>query len=189
MIFESNTRTRNVCIIHGYGTNTSECFYNWLKLELEKLGFNVELPNLPNENNPICDEQVKYIMDNYPDKKDIIIGHSFGSCVAMKLVENLNYKIDSLILVSGFIDNNFNEGDEDIEALSNSCDYKFNFKNIKSKSNVYILRPNLDTSVTLNQTKVMSNKFKEPIIFFKEEDDHACGEKEQGILSFIKTII
>lgn len=185
-LFESKSKT--ALIIHGFGTNATECFYPWLKASLEKLGYAVELPNLPNPTDPNCEEQVQYILDNYPSKKDLIIGHSYGAPVAMKLVEELDYKIDSLVLVSGFIDANFNDGDEDIELLEKSCDWNFNFSDIKSKANVYLLRPNLDTAVTLQQTKDMASKFQEPIHYFKEVEDHACGEKEPGILNFIKSI-
>lgn len=177
--------SKTAIIIHGYGVESNDCFYPWLKSELESIGYNVELPKLPNPHNPNVDEQVDYILDNYPSKKNIIIGHSFGCPVAMKLVEKLDYSIDSLFLVCGFTDTNFGDEDDD-EVLINSCDWKFNFSDIKSKTNVYILRPKLDTSVTLNQTKDMSRKFGVPISYFSQIEDHACGSREPELLSFIK---
>jgi hypothetical protein len=59
---------------------------------------------------------------------------------------------------------------------------------IKSKTNVYILRPNIDSSVTLQQTKDMANKFGVRINYFNPVEDHACGVKEPEILKFINNI-
>lgn len=183
-LFSSSKR---VLIIHGYGVNSEGCFYPWLKSELEKMGYVVDLPSLP-DSDPNIDVQIDYIMENYPDKMDIIIGHSLGSVAALKLIEKLDYKIDDLILVSGFIDNNFYEGDEDIDGLANICDWKFNFNHIISKiENIYILRPEVDTSVTTQQTEDLSIALDSPIHIFKQTEDHACGETEPGILNYIKS--
>lgn len=178
---------KRVLLLHGYGTNADSDFHPWLKSELEKLGYVVELPNLPNPNDPNIDEQVKHIIENYTNKKNIILGHSMGCVTALKLIESLDYKIDDLVLVSGFIDNNFYEGDEDIENLANSCDWIFNFDEIKSKvENIHILRPMIDTAVTIEQTKSLSEHLNSPIHTFEQIEDHACGETEPGILNYIK---
>jgi predicted alpha/beta hydrolase family esterase len=174
-------------ILHGYGVTKNDCFYMWLKSKLEKIGYVVEVPSFPDNDNPKADYRVKYILDNYPGKKDLIIGHSFGACVSMKLVEKLNYNFDSLVLVSGCIDAKFNDKEYD-EEIFKACDWKFNFNNIKSKTNVYILRPFKDTGVSLRQTKDMAKAFNEPINFFKEKEDHACGRSEPGIFDFISRL-
>jgi len=188
--FEAKKHRKVALIIHGYGANSEECFYPWLKRKLENLGYKVELPSLPNADRPNADEQVEYILENYPNKKDIIISHSFGTCVAMKLVEKFDYEFDSLFLVAGFIDHNFTFTDEEeIEILSQGCDWEFNFDDIKSKTNVYILRPETDSEISLEQTESLAEAFDEPIHFFKEKEDHACGEKEPEVFKFIKDII
>ena len=62
-LFSSSKR---VLIIHGYGVNSEGCFYPWLKSELEKMGYVVDLPSLP-DSDPNIDVQIDYIMENYPD--------------------------------------------------------------------------------------------------------------------------
>lgn len=174
-------------LIHGYGTNAHSDFHPWLKSKLENAGYIVELPNLPNPDEPLIDEQVNYIIDNYPQPKSIIVAHSLGCVVALKLIEEVDYKVDDLVLVSGFIDTNFGDGDEDIDNLFGICDWKFNFQLIKSRvKRIHILRPEIDTAVTLDQTKKLSKKLGVPIHFFKGVEDHACGKEEPGILNYIK---
>lgn len=187
--YESFSSYGRALLIHGYGTNAQSDFHPWLKRELEKLGYIVELPNLPHPDEPSIDEQVGYIMDNYPQPKKLILGHSLGCVVALKMIEEIDYDVDDLVLVSGFIDTNFNDGDEDIDELLMVCDWKFNYNLIKSKvKRIHVLRPEIDTAVTLEQTKDLSKKLGVPIHFFKGMEDHACGEKEPGILNYIKNL-
>ncbi len=175
-----------VLIIHGYGTNASECFYPWIKNKLISKGFDVELPNLPNDTYPKASDNIKYILNGYPKKKDIIIAHSLGVPTALKMIENLDYSIKSLYLIAGFIDTNFYDGDPDIENLENFCDWKFNFNKIKNKvDNIYVLKPNKDTSVTFKQTLSLSEALDVPIINFRQSGDHACGSVEPEILRII----
>lgn len=173
----------NILIIHGYGVNSDECFYPWLGEELESDGYTVEIPKLPGYK---TDEQVNFILKNYPDKKDIIISHSMGGCVAMKLIEELDYEIKSLYIIAGFIDNNFPEGDEDIENLADACDWEFNFTDIKSKvENIYVIKPSEDSAITSKQTKDLARSLGVRVNTVKVLEDHACGREEQEILNFI----
>lgn len=176
-----------VLIIHGYGATASDCFYPWLKEELENIGYDVELPELPSPFNPKVDDQVKYIQENYPLKKDIIIAHSLGGCVAMKYLEKTEMKTKSLYLLSSFLNFNFYEGDEDIENLKNIFSWKFYFDNIKSKiDNTYVLYPSLDTSVTKKQALEVAESFGTEVSVLECSDDHFCGVQEPEILNFIK---
>lgn len=182
---------KRVLILHGYGAGIDECFYSWLKLELEKLGCIVKLPVLVTTDYPNIADQVEYLINNhYSDAVDIVIGHSLGCVVGMKLAERLDHNMDSLILVAGFVDNYFYSGDDDIERLADCCDWNFDYNKIKSKfKSIHVLKPRIDTSVTNQQTKTLLDKFGVKINLFDAYKDHACGQKEPSILDFIKKII
>ena len=186
---ESFEFDKNVLIIHGYDTESEfdadGCFYPWLKGELEYNGFKVDLPNLPDQKSPNMSKYMEYLLEN-TQKEDIVIGHSLGAPTALKFVESIDYKIKSLYLISGFIDCNFYEGDEDTKGLSDFCNWTFNFDKIRNNvDRIYILRPNNDTSITPEQTKDMSSLIGVPITYFQEKEDHACGKEEPEILKFI----
>jgi len=176
-----------VLILHGYEATASDCFYPWLKEELENIGYEVELPELPSPFNPKIADQVKYIQENYPLQKDIIIAHSLGGCVALKYLEQSEMKTKSLYLLSSFLNFNFYKGDEDIENLKHVFSWKFDFHNIKSKvEDIFVLYPSTDTSVTFKQASEMADAFNTEVITMECSDDHFCGEQEPQILNFIK---
>ena len=175
---------KRALILHGFGTNPDEGFYRNMKLSLSNIGIDVEIPLLPNSSDPNDVDQASSIRDKF----DIVIAHSFGSVTALRYAEG--HKIDRLILISGFIDTNFHEGDPDIENLKNSSTWKFNFKKIISNcKSINILYPFKDSSVTYNQTKDLSKNLKSKILRFKEEVDHACGENEDHLIKLVIKLI
>jgi leucyl-tRNA synthetase len=54
----------NYVLLHGYKGSTANVFIPWLKKELEKHGHKVQVPALPNPNNPTEKDQVKFVLDN-----------------------------------------------------------------------------------------------------------------------------
>jgi predicted alpha/beta hydrolase family esterase len=184
--FIKRSKSKRILILHGYNTTIDECFYKYIGHQLSKMGHIVNIPILPNTDNPNDVEQSKSIHGKY----DIIIGHSFGCVTALKYISNLNYNLESLILISGFIDNKFYKGDPDIINLKNSSDCNFDFKRIKSiVSDIYVLYPNVDTCVTRTQVEKLSKSLGVSINTFNCEEDHACGSKELNLLKFIKSIL
>lgn len=65
-------------ILHGWGGNSQNGWKPWLKNELEKMGYDVIVPDLPNTWEPNLDEQLKFLgqYKNTISKDSIIIGHS-----------------------------------------------------------------------------------------------------------------
>ncbi len=174
---------KKILILHGFGANSNDIFYGHMKNRLSNIG-DVYLPQLPNSDNPNDVVQSNSIKDQF----DIVIAHSFGCVTALRYAEN--HKLNSLILVSGFVDVNFYDGDPDIELLKKSSTWKFNFNKIVSNCDkIWILYPNEDTTVTLSQIQNLSKNLKSPIIRFQEEDDHACGDREDDLIDLVIDLI
>jgi hypothetical protein len=97
---------KNALILHGAGNNSSDNWFPWLKLELEKLGYRVWIPDLPNSNTPILKDWLNAILLNKKwqfDKDSIIISHSAGSTFLLRLLDKLpdSVQIAKAILVAG----------------------------------------------------------------------------------------
>ena len=58
---------------------------------------------LPNSADPTEDEQVSYVLRNFQfDANTVLVAHSLGTVVAMKVLEKLETKIAGLVFVGGF---------------------------------------------------------------------------------------
>jgi len=91
----------NILILHGYRDKGEVGWRAWLKRKLEKDDHNVYVPTLPNSNKPVFEDWMNFIEENHSQILDddlIIIGHSLGGFLSLKLAEN--YKFKKIILVA-----------------------------------------------------------------------------------------
>ena len=67
-------------IIHAWGEGPDSCWYSWLKAELEKRGFDVQVPAMPDTDEPKIEAWVSALKRHVPqpDEQTVLIGHSIG---------------------------------------------------------------------------------------------------------------
>lgn len=94
---------KNAIILQGAGETTESFWLPWLKKELEARGYEVWLPQLPNNNDPDIKKNLPFVLDTGKFTEDtIIIGHSAGCPLILSILENIGVKIRQAILVAGF---------------------------------------------------------------------------------------
>jgi predicted alpha/beta hydrolase family esterase len=88
---ESDAMTRRVFILHGYQGYPEEGWFPWLKLELEKAGYEVALPRMPNPDHPVIAEWIEFIagLVGEPDQGTTLVGHSIGGQAVVRYLERL----------------------------------------------------------------------------------------------------
>jgi uncharacterized protein len=93
-------------IIHGWEGSPDSNWFPWMKNELEKLGFEVIVPQMPNADFPKQDGWLAHMREiiGDVDKNTFLIGHSLGVIAILRFLETLpeNGKIGGAILVAGF---------------------------------------------------------------------------------------
>lgn len=135
---EKKNKKYHYVLIHGYYDATDFAWLMWLKKELEQMGHSVTALDLPNPKNPKIDEQVDFLLDNVSINEDtVLVGHSLGGAVILKLLEKANTKIAKAVFVDSvfkpeFIDKRRIEVEE-------SCDWKFDFEKIKTLSEEFVV--------------------------------------------------
>ena len=124
---------KNAIILHGTGDSPDLFWFPYLKENLEKKGFEVWLPQLPNATKPNLKDWLPFILENGEfTEETVLIGHSAGAQIILSILENSNIKIKQAILVSGYAkplpktENDPKNQDE------------FNWGKIKGKANEFI---------------------------------------------------
>lgn len=154
---------QKVLILYCWLGNKNDNWYPWLQSKLEKKGYDVEIPILPtmNTNLPDMNKMIKMLVDKKCfDKNTIIVGHSLGSLLAMRLAEK--YKLKKLMLVSGW----------DFDDLlvehrlfwKNKIDHKTIKKNVK---NIICITSDNDPYFTPYHTGEMSKRLNSDFIVMK----------------------
>lgn len=167
--------------LHGFMADSQADFHPWLKKELEELGYSIEAPDLPNTNSPTVDEQAAYVLKHCKFSEDtVLVGHSLGTPVALKVLEKLEKPVKKTVLVAPFAQTGFLDHERPFEK---TFDWKFDFEKIKSNAGeVILLRPQNDTAVPQKRSEFIQEKIGGAIINFTAEEDHATGKKEPEIL-------
>jgi uncharacterized protein len=100
---------RNALILHGtdFAKDQKQRLGNWfpwLKKELEKIGYEVWLPELPEAWHPDLDRYWNFLKDFDFNDETIVIGHSSGGAAVFGLLHKLPFdkKIKLAISVAGF---------------------------------------------------------------------------------------
>lgn len=85
------------------GNGPEDHWYPWLKRELERKGYEVWVPQLPETDNPSIAVWVPYILEKGKfTEETVVIGHSAGAAVILALLEEVPVKVKQAILVAGF---------------------------------------------------------------------------------------
>lgn len=149
---------KRVFIIHGWDGYPEEGWFPWLKAELEKNGFQVQVPAMPNTEKPTINEWVQRLskLVGKPDKQTYFIGHSIGCQTILRYLEGLpaNVKTGGVVFVAGW----------------------FTLMNLETEEEKEIAKPWLETTIDLEKVKSHSGKF---IAIFSDDDEVVPADNKE----------
>lgn len=93
---------KNVVILHGTGETPNYMWLPWVKKELEKKGYSVAIPQLPDTDHPTLENWLPAALKETYTEETILIGHSAGGPLQLSVLENINVRIKQAILVAGY---------------------------------------------------------------------------------------
>lgn len=95
---------KRAIIVHGWDGFPEECWFPWLKRELEARGFAVSVPQMPDAAHPHIETWVPKLAEvvGTPDEDLYLIGHSMGVQTIMRYLASINVKIGGFVAVAGF---------------------------------------------------------------------------------------
>lgn len=112
---------KRVIIVHGWDGYPEEGWFPWLKRELEKRGFEVIVPQLPEPENPRIQKWVPALAAavGMPDEQTYFVGHSMGCQAIARYLESLpqGVQVGGAVFVAGFFKRLFGlEDDDEVRA-------------------------------------------------------------------------
>lgn len=168
--------------VHGYYDGVDFAWLLWLKKKLETMGHTVTALNLPNVKEPNIDEQVNFLLNNVTlSKNSVLVGHSLGGAVIMKLLEKAKQKVAKVVFVDCFIHPEFT--DKRRELIEKSCDWNFDYKLIKNLSDEFVvLSDSEETVIERSQHEEMQKLLDARLVITKPLLGHFRGIEEPTVL-------
>lgn len=157
---------KNALILHGTdsGKEQKQRFNNWfpwLQKELEKLGYEVWLPELPEAWHPDLERYWEFLKGFDFNNETVLVGHSSGGAMVFGILQKLEPKIKVKLAISiaGF----YKDDGWNCEGLFSE---KYGWDKIKKQADKIVLywSPN-DPYIKKEQTYYLSEKLDvEPIV-------------------------
>ncbi len=174
---------KRIIIVHGWGGNPQQNWMPLVKKDLEKRGWEVRIPAMPDTKLPKLNRWLSKLDEviGDPDKNLYLVGHSLGCITIMRYLEKLpgNQKIGGVIFLAGFTDG------LNIQEVKTFFETPINFADIKQKADKFVaLHSDNDEYVSLRYGDIFKEKLGAEVII-KHLRDHFSDpkdDKENSIL-------
>lgn len=97
---------KHAVIVHGYKAKPETNWKPWLKAHLEEIGFEVDIPAMPNTDHPEATEWALKLAETVgePNEDVYLVGHSLGCITILRYLESLaaNQTVGACVLIAGF---------------------------------------------------------------------------------------
>lgn len=145
---------KRAIVVHCWGGYPEYCWYPYAKRELEKEGFAVEVPAMPDTDAPSLSKWLPKLKEvvGTPDKDLYLIGHSAGCVTIMKYLQTLSedQKVGGVVLVAGYTH------DLGFDELKNFFETPLNLEKIRSRANHFVvIASDNDPYVPIDQADVL----------------------------------
>ena len=155
---------KRVIIVHQWMAGADGDWRPWLKQELEKLGYKVLVPEMPDTDVPVIEKWVRKLSEvvGRPDKDIYFIGHSIGCQAILRYLETINIPVGGAIFVAGW----------------------FNLKNMEDEETERIAKPWIETPIDYEKVKTVLPK---STLIISENDPYDCFEENKAKFAQIMT--
>lgn len=182
--FDAKDHPRNFILLHGKGSSPKSNFWPWLKEQLERRGHSVQLPELPNSEAPNDEEQADYVQRHCTfGDNTVIIGHSFGGIVAMRLLER-GVQVERLTLLGTPFSGSYLDG---VERPTVTAAVKKGFDGKKIRANakaIVLVYDTEDKTIALPDGEALAALLEGSMFKEKAEQSHFRADIEPRVLQY-----
>lgn len=179
-----------IFLIHGWGGSPESDWFVWAKQELEKRGYEVFVPEMPDTEHPKIELWLKKLSETVKTSRpdDILIGHSIGTLTVIRYLQTLNdnQKVQKVILVAPWQTLTLDES-EDPEVAKPWQEENIDYEKVKTKAGKFIaIFSKDDPSVPFEDNKKYFQEKLNPEIIIKDGMGHFNMTEIPFLLELVK---
>jgi len=155
---------KRVILVHRWSGSPSDDWRPWLKKELEKRGYEVLLPEMPDTDTPVIEKWVHCLTKavGTPDSDTYFIGHSIGCQTILRYLETIDRPVGGAVFVAGW----------------------FNLENLEDDEAKAIAKPWIETPINIEKVKKVLPK---SVLIISEDDPYGALDENKQKFSEIIT--
>ena len=150
---------KRVIIVHRWSGGSHDDWRPWLKVELEKKGYEVLMPDMPDTHVPVIVKWVNHLRGvvGTADKDTYFIGHSIGCQAILRYLQTIDTQVGGAVFVAPWL----------------------KLKNLEDKETEDIARPWLETPIDFEKIKSVCPNIK---ALLSSNEPFGCVEENKTIL-------
>lgn len=171
---------KKIYIIHGWDGYPEEGWFPWLKKELEKKGFEVYVPAMPNSAEPKIETWIPFLskLVGSPGLNTFFVGHSIGCQAIIRYLETLpqGVKIGGAVFVAGWFVLSDLETEEEKVIGKPWLEMPVDFAKVKTATDKFVaIFSNDDPVVPLERNKKLFVERLNTKIIIEDNKGHFSG--------------
>lgn len=175
---EREVKKGRVVLLHGFEGSPESTYFPWLKEKLEKEGWMVEAPQLPNPEAPKAEEWLSAIDALHLDEETIVLGHSLGGTIITRWLSSRKKKLKKVVFTAAPMTN------VGIPEIQEICDLPL--ENIADLAEYEIFYSDDDPLVPLEEAKKYEEWLGVSTVVLEGCDHFGKGIKPRALLDAIK---
>lgn len=181
---------KRIIFIHGYTASSHADWYPAIKPELDKLGVDYSIPDLPGGENPHSANWVEIIRKEVESstKPVVLVGHSLGTRAVLLYLDKYQKKVDTVILIAPLSNDIANAERRGGEAYPDFFEYKIDSQKVKKLANkVVIVHSKDDSSLDYEKHGVsLAKELGVKLITFDGRDHFSDPENAPYVLEILR---
>lgn len=140
---------KKIIFVHGYTASSRADWYPAIRPELDKLGVDYSIPDLPGGEHPHSADWIGIIKQEVEktDKSVVLVGHSLGTRAVLLYLDKYQKPVDTVILISP-VSNEVSNGKRlGGKAFPDFYKYKINLQQINKLADKFVVMHSRDDDV------------------------------------------
>lgn len=178
-----------IVFIHGYTASSKADWYPNISVELNKLGVDFVVPDLPGDTKPHAEEWLRVLHNEIlkSDKPLVLVGHSLGTRTALLYLERYKPKVEKVFLIAAFSNKIENGHRHDGETYPDFFEHEIDIEKIKSFAKKFIVMHSKDdSSIDYHQGMEIAKDLGAELIMFEGRDHFSEPDNAPYVLEVLK---
>lgn len=178
-----------IIFVHGYTASHLADWYPNISKELDALGIDYAIPDLPGDIYPHAKEwlDVLHGVISQTDKPLVLVGHSLGTRAALLYLEKYHPKVEKVFLIAAFANRSENAMRHEGEAYPDFFEHKIDLEKIKPLVGKFIVMHSKDDSaIAYEQGKELAKDLDAEFITYDGRDHFFLPENAQFVLEELR---
>ena len=185
---------KRVFIIHSWSGSPDESLYRWLKSELEKKGFEVVVPEMPEPEEPEIEAWVSKLKEIVGEqtKDTILVGHSIGCQTVLRYLEKLHpgALVGGVVFIAPWLTLSNLESDEERRVAGPWLNTSIKETDVvKHTPKITAIFSDNDPSVPSENIELFKKRFNAEVIIEREKGHFTTDDGVEKLESALNAIL